>query len=157
MWKLSWTRTFSRSWSHLVLGFVEDLVLIQYFNYWTVCSQEPLVAGRSYIHRLSALWYILPPCIKRPLCMGRTLFPSMASLALQWIEQTREWSWKLQHLFLEMMMWRKKTHGKKLEKTSDTTSMCYVVFTGVSGIERVTHGISILDVVNGRVKLCICW
>ena len=55
-----------------------------------------------------------------------------------------------------MTRWRIKTRGKKLEKTSGTTSMCYVVFTGVSGIERVKHEIPIFDVVNGRVKPYIC-
>ncbi len=51
---------------------------------------------------------------------------------------------------------RKKTPGKKLEKTSGLTSMCYVVFTVVSGIEMVKHGIPIFDVVNGRVKPYVC-
>ncbi len=40
--------------------------------------------------------------------------------------------------------------------TSDITTMCYVLFTGVSGIARVKYGVPIFDVVNGRIKPYEC-
>ncbi len=54
MWKLSWTRISSLSWSHLVLGLVEDLVLLQYSTTGLhVARNHWLLADPTY-HRLSA-------------------------------------------------------------------------------------------------------
>ncbi len=49
-----WYHSFRLRWSLLVGSSNVRLRTSSVLNYWTVCSQKPLFASQSYIHRLSA-------------------------------------------------------------------------------------------------------
>ena len=105
--------SFRLRWSLLVGRSYVGLSTTSVLNYWTVCSQKPLVASQSYIHRLSAhldTSKYTSSCIPKWLCawVGHSSPPWQGSLCHELNKQENGLE-NSTFLFLKMMRWRKKT------------------------------------------------
>ena len=78
--------------------------------------------------------YLLPPFqTKMAICMGRTLFPSMASIALPWTNIIENLSKQLHFYFVSKQRGGEKWHEVKNSKNLGYNPSLWLVFTGVSG------------------------